>query len=168
MEIVRLSERQLILKTYGNMRKVILEWAAIAPFWMVVVFIFLLISFVVFPLHTDPITTLLIALFPYIGVGCIAIVTTRDHAAIFDLDLQCVRIECYWVLFKKRQYQNYDLTNIKNIVVAEDSEVDWFYIRLRRYSGEDIYVSHSGDKSITEEKAQEIRDFLGANINSIE
>jgi hypothetical protein len=168
VEIVRPSERQLILKTYGNMRKVILDWAAIAPFWMVVVFIFVLISRMAFPLHTDLITTLLIVLFPYVGVGCIAIMTNRDHTAIFDLDLQCVKIECYWVLFKNRQCQYYDLINIKNIVVAEDSEVDWFYIRLRPYSGEDIYISHSGDKFITEEKAQEIRNFLGANIDSTE
>jgi hypothetical protein len=168
MEIIRPSEHQLILKTSGNLRKIMREFVAIAPFWIVVIFVFVLISRIVFPVPPDLSTSILVGLFPYIGVGCIAIATNRDHTAIFDLDLQCVRIECYWVLFKKRQCQHYDLIDIENIIVAEDSEVDWFYIRLRQHSGEDIYVSHSGDRSMTEVKAQEIRDFLGANINLIE
>jgi hypothetical protein len=167
MEIIRPSDRQLIFKTYGNMRKVIREFVAIAPFWMVALFVFVLISHVVLPVNSLS-TTILVGLFPYIGIGCIAIATTRDHTVIFDLDLQAIRIECYWVLFKKRQYQNYDLVNIKNILVEEDNEVDWFYIKLRQYSGEDIYISHSEDRSIADMKAQEIRDFIGLSIKSIE
>lgn len=166
MEIVRPSERQLILKTYGNMQKVIRDFAAIAPFWIVVVFIFVLISLIVPLGHRDPIGTIILALFPYVGIGCISIATTRDHTAVFDLDLHHIRIECYWVLFKKRQYQNYDLINIKSIVVEEDSEIDRFFIRLRQYSGEDIYISHldSRDRLTVDTKAQEIRDFLSLDV----
>jgi hypothetical protein len=166
VEIIRPSEHQLIFKTYGNMRKVIREFVAIAPFWMVTLFVFGLISHIVLPVNSLT-TTILVGLFPYVGIGCIAIATTRDITVIFDLDLQAVRVECYWILFKKRQCQNYDLTNIKNIVVEEDNEVDWFYIKLRQYNGEDIYVSYSEDRSITDMKAQEIRDFLGLSIKSI-
>jgi hypothetical protein len=163
MEIIRPSDRQLIVKTYGNIRKVIREFVAIAPFWMVALFVFVLISHVTLP--AIPLSaTILVGLFPYIGVGCIAIATTHNNTAIFDLDLQTVRIERYWILFKKRQYQNYDLVNIKNILVEEDSEADWFYIKLRQYSGEDIYISHSADRSIVNIKVQEIRDFLGLDV----
>jgi hypothetical protein len=56
----------------------------------------------------------------------------------------------------------------QNILVEEDNEVDWFYIKLRQYSGKDIYISHLEDRSIVDMKAQEIRDFLGSSINSIE
>ncbi len=169
MEIIRPSEHQLIFKTYGNMRNVMREFAAIAPFWMVVTFVFVLISRIAFPVYPDLITTTLIALFPYVGISCISIATTRDYTAIFDLDLQAVRIECYWVLFKKHQCQHYDLVKIKNIIVTEDDEVDRFFVRLQQYSGEDIYISHldSLDRSIVDAKAQEIREFLSLNIKSI-
>jgi hypothetical protein len=163
MEIIRPSDRQLVVKTYGNMRKVIREFVAIAPFSMVALCVFVSISHVILPAHPLS-TTILVGLFPYVGVGCIAIATTRDLTVIFDLDLQAVRVECYWVLFKKRQCQNYDLTNIQNILVEEDNEVDWFYIKLRQYNGEDVYISHSEDRSIIDRKAQEIRDFLGLDV----
>jgi hypothetical protein len=169
VEIIRPSEHQLIFKTYGNMREVIREFVSIAPFWMVVVFVYVLISRIVFSIHPDLITTILMAWVPYVSIGCIAIAITRDTTAIFDLDLHCVRIECYWVLFNKLQCQHYDLINIQNIIVTEDSEVDCFYIRLRQYSGEDVYISHSWDRSrsTTAAKAQEIREFLGLSIKSI-
>jgi hypothetical protein len=163
MEIIRPSDRQLVVKTYGNMRKVIREFVAIAPFWMVALCVFVSISHVILPVNPLS-TTIFVGLFPYVGVGCIAIATTRDLTVIFDLDLQAVRVECYWVLFKKRQCQNYDLTNIQNILVEEDNEVDWFYIKLRQYNGGDVYISHSEDRSIVDRKAQEIRDFLGLDV----
>ena len=167
MDIIRPSDRQLIFKAHGNMRQVLHESAATTPSFMVVVSVVVLILRIVSP--EIPLSiSILIALFPFVGIVCIAIATTRDHTTIFDLDLQCVKIEFYLLLFKNRQYKHYDLTNISSIIVAEDNEVDWFYIRLRQYSGEDIYLSHSRDRSMTEAKAQEIRDFLGANINSIE
>jgi hypothetical protein len=164
MEMIRPSDRQLIVKTPGNLRKVIRQFLAIAPFWMVVTLIFVSTSRIAFPVYPDLITTILIALFPYVGCGCIAIATTRDHTAVFDLDLQAVRIECYWVLFKKRQYQHYNLFDINNIVVTEDNEVDWFYIRLRLFNGEDVYISHAGERAIVEAKAQEIRYFLDLRL----
>jgi hypothetical protein len=165
MEIIRPSEHQLIFKTYGNMRNVIREFVAIAPFWMVALFVFVLISHVVLPLHSLS-TTILVGLFPYVGIGCIAIATTHDNTAIFDLDLKAIRIERYWTLFRKRQCYNHDLINIKNIVVEEDDDIDRYFIRLKQYSGEDIQICYSDfiDRSIVDTKAQEIRDFLGLDV----
>ena len=162
MEIIRPSDHQLIFKAHGNMQQFLREFTSTAttPSFMVVIFVIVLFLRIVSP-EILLSSSIIIALFPFVGCGCIGIATTRDHTTIFDLDLQYVRIECYWVLFKQRQYEQYDLINIRDIVVAEDSEVDWFYIRLRQHSGEDIYLSHSGDRSMTEAKAQEIRDFLG-------
>jgi hypothetical protein len=166
VEIIRPSEHQLIFKTYGNMRKVIRDLVSIAPFWMVVTFVFVLISLVVPLGHRDPIGTILLALFPYVGGGCLMIATTHDNAAIFDLELKAVRIERYWILFRKRQCYSHDLVNIKSIVVEEDSEIYRFSIMLKQYSGKDIYISHldSRDRSIVDAKAQEIRYFLGLDV----
>jgi hypothetical protein len=165
MEIIRPSDRQLIFKTSGNMREVIREFVAIAPFWMVVTFVFVIILRILSP-DTPLSITMPFTLVPYIGIGCIAIAINRDHTAIFDLDLQTVKIECYWVLFRKRQYQTSDLANIKNVIVEEDNEFYRFFIKLRQYRGEDIYISHldSRDRSIVDRKAQEIRDFLGLDV----
>ena len=81
MEIIRPSDHQLILKTYGNMRKVLREFAVIAPLLIVVAFVFVLILRIAFPEYLDISTCLLIALFPYVGAGCVGIATTRDHIA---------------------------------------------------------------------------------------
>jgi hypothetical protein len=160
VEIIRPSEHQLIFKTYGNIHKVIYQLAAIAPFWMVVVFIFLLIAKM--NLGIIPFIS-----FPYVGACSVIIATTHDNTAIFDLDLKAVRIERYWTLFRKRQCYSHDLVNIKNIVVEEDDDIGRYFIRLKQYSGKDIQISYSDfiDRSIVDTKAQEIRDFLGLSID---
>jgi hypothetical protein len=169
VEIIRPSEHQLIFKTPGNMREVINEFVAIAPFWMVITFIFVFILHVLQP-ETPLNITIPFTLAPYVSLFFISIVITHDNTAIFDLDLQSIKIERYWILIRKSQYQNYKLTNIENVIVEEDSEFYRFFIRLRQYSGEDIYISQldSRDRSIVDRKAQEIRDFLGLSIDSIE
>jgi hypothetical protein len=163
VEIIRPSERQLIFKTYGNIRKVIYQLAAIAPYWIAFEIVFLLIT-------KSNLGVIPFISFPYVGGCCIIIATTHDNTAIFDLDLKAVRIERYWILFRKRQCYNHDLVNIKNIIVVEDDDIDRYFIKLKQYSGEDIQISYSDflDRSIVETKAQEIRDFLGSNIDSME
>ena len=53
MEIIRPSDRQLIFKAHDNMPKVLRDFAAMTPLWMVMAFLFVLISRIVFPLHED-------------------------------------------------------------------------------------------------------------------
>jgi hypothetical protein len=123
MEIIRPSDHQLIFKTYGNMRKVIREFVAIAPFYLAALFVFVLISHVMLRAISLN-TAMLVGLFPYVGAYFVIIATTHENTAIFDLDLHVVRIERYWILFRKRQFYNHDLINIKHIVVEEDDEYD--------------------------------------------
>jgi hypothetical protein len=158
VEIIRPSEHQLILNTSGNMRKVIQQLATIAPYWIAVEFLFLLMTKA--NLGIIPFIS-----FPYVGICFISMVITHDNTAIFDLDLQTIRIERYWILFRKRQCYNYDLVNIKNIIVEEDDDIDRYFIKLQQHSGEDIQVSYSDfiDREIVDINAQQIRDFLSLN-----
>ncbi len=93
MEIIRPSERQLIFKTYGNIRKtlsdignttiLLIVIGLLSLFWMPIqqVFVF------------SPMTVT-----TYLTLCFFVLVCICDHTATFDLELNSVTIEWYWII----------------------------------------------------------------------
>jgi hypothetical protein len=164
LEIIRPSERQLIFKTYGNVKGTLYDIGQTTALWIVIGLLSLFWIpiqqiFVFNPMMLIPYLTIC-----FFVLGCIC-----DHTATFDLDLNLVTIERYWLLFKKRHCQEYDLSIIRTIFVEKPHESVKYVIILKQYNNKakDIYIPSpdSSDRSIVDIEAQKIRDFLRLKIN---
>jgi hypothetical protein len=107
-----------------------------------------------------------IGIITYTAVCFFAIAFTHDHIAIFDLDSQSIQNKYYFTLFRKYNCQNYDLANVRNIVVEKKRESVNYIIVVKQYSGKDIYIPSpdSPDILFVDIEAQKIRDFLGLKL----
>ena len=162
MQINQPSEQKMVCRKDGKMRELIRGIAETTVFWIVIGF--LVSIWIPSKQNYNP----SIGIITYAAFCFFAIAFTHDHIAIFDLDAQSIQNKQYFILFKKYYCQNYDIANVRNIVVEKKHESANYIIVIKQYSGKDIYIPSpdSPDILFVDAEAQKIRDFLGLDVRN--